>query len=150
MCLVAAGCSQGTPLDQLDDPLLKHFGRSSLTIESDAKVHAFSVYIAQSPEHRSQGLMFVEHLPKDVGMLFFFDKNRPVSMWMKNTVLPLDMLFVLRSGKIESIAHDTTPGSLKPVASKGDVCCVLELNAGTARRLGLKPGDYLRHPAFVQ
>jgi uncharacterized membrane protein (UPF0127 family) len=93
--------------------------------------------------------MFVESLPADTGMLFVYESSEPVAMWMKNTVLSLDMLFVRRNGEIESIAARTTPGSLKSLRSKGEVCCVLELPAGTAERLAIEPGDRLQHPAFV-
>lgn len=132
----------------LSEPLLKDFSRSTLSIQTEQATHEFSIYVADSNAERRQGLMFVESMPADVGMLFIHKIPARQSMWMKNTVLSLDMLFVLASGEIESIARDTTPGSLKSISSNGDVCCVLELNAGTTQALGIRPGDKLIHPHF--
>ena len=147
--LFAAACTQATSPDDLDEPLLRDFGRGTLTISTaDGTRHPFTIYVADTPDELSQGLMFVEELPHDAGMLFLFARNRQASMWMKNTVLSLDMLFIRSSGEIESIVENTTPGSLKSVRSEGTVCCVLELNAGTTRRLGIRPGDRVEHPAF--
>ncbi len=92
--------------------------------------------------------MFVEDLPDDAGMLFIYDRPNIVSMWMKNTVLSLDILFVQRDGIIRNIARDTTPGSLKSIAADGAVCCALELKAGTTETLGIKAGDRLIHDTF--
>lgn len=92
--------------------------------------------------------MFIEDLPDDVGMLFIYEGPNIVSMWMKNTVLPLDILFVQRDGVIRNIARDTTPGSLKSIAAEGKVCCALELKAGTTDKLGIKAGDRLVHETF--
>jgi uncharacterized membrane protein (UPF0127 family) len=142
------GCSGKTSPDALSEPLLKDFSRSSLSIESGQATHDFTIYVADSNAERRQGLMFVESMPADVGMLFIHEISGRQSMWMKNTVLPLDMLFVRASGEIESIARDTTPGSLKSISSKGEVCCVLELNAGTTEALGINAGDTLIHPHF--
>ena len=92
--------------------------------------------------------MFVEDMPDDVGMLFFYDSPNRTSMWMKNTIMPLDILFIRPDGSIESIARNTTPGSLKSIAAKGKVCCVLELKAGISDHLKLKAGDQLIHAHF--
>ena len=148
ICAAFAGCSRATPVENLDDPLLRGFGRDSLAIGRGEPEHRFSVYVARTPEQRAQGLMYVESMPADVGMLFFFDGSSRASMWMKNTVLSLDMLFIRGNGEVESIAADTTPGSLKSIRSRGRVCCVLELNAGTAKRLGIEAGDTVYHSAF--
>lgn len=146
--LLGSACSASTSPEDLNETLLESFGRSELSIDTGTDVHAFSIYVADSPEERRQGLMFVESMPEDVGMLFINDKNARQSMWMKNTILSLDMLFVDANGVIESVASNTTPGSLKSIASGGPVCCVLELNAGTADKLGIDAGDRLIHPHF--
>ncbi|HEX6979549.1 MAG TPA: DUF192 domain-containing protein, partial [Alphaproteobacteria bacterium] len=86
--------------------------------------------------------------PADAGMLFDFKRDQPVSMWMRNTRIPLDMLFIARDGRIVNIAQRTVPFSEATIQSKGAVRAVLELNGGTAQRLGIRPGDTVRHPIF--
>lgn len=147
--MLSVGCSGKTSPETLAEPLLKDFSRGTLSIQSGDTTHDFSIYVADSPAERRQGLMFVESMPADAGMLFIHDVPAQQSMWMKNTILSLDMLFVRANGEIESIARDTTPGSLKSIASKGKVCCVLELNAGTAQALQINAGDRLIHPHFT-
>jgi hypothetical protein len=146
---VFAGCSSPTPPEALTEPLLKSFGRSTLKIQTATATHDLRVYIANSPAERRQGLMYVEDMPDDVGMLFIYDQPNRVSMWMKNTVMPLDMLFVKSNGVIENIAHNTTPGSLKSIAAQDLVCCVLELKAGSSKKLGVAAGDRLIHETFT-
>lgn len=116
-------------------------------LEAASGAHRFAVEIADTPDERAQGLMFRETMAADAGMLFDygFDQNG-VAFWMKNTPLPLDMIFIRSDGTITQIAANTTPFSLEPVPSVLPVRFVLEVNAGTAKRLGLKPGDRLRHP----
>jgi uncharacterized membrane protein (UPF0127 family) len=116
-------------------------------IETANGPHRFAIEIADTPDERAQGLMFRETMAADAGMLFDygFDQNG-VAFWMKNTPLPLDMIFIRADGTITQIAADTTPFSLEPVPSVLPVRFVLEVNAGTAKRIGLKPGDRLRHP----
>ncbi|MEM6639015.1 MAG: DUF192 domain-containing protein [Pseudomonadota bacterium] len=146
--MFCAGCQASTSPEDLDEPLLDSFGRGELSIVTATAEHHFSVYIADSPEERRQGLQFVQSLPADAGMLFISESSGRQSMWMKNTELPLDMLFVDAAGIVDRIAANTTPKSLKSIASDGNVCCVLELNAGTAKRLGIEAGDRLVHPHF--
>ena len=121
----------------------------SLIIETaDGVQHAFRAYLASTNEQRARGLMFFRQLPEDVGMLFLYPQPRVISMWMKNTFIPLDMLFLDARGVIINIAEQTVPHSLESIRSEGPALAVLEVNGGTARRLGIKPGDRLRHAAL--
>lgn len=97
---------------------------------------------------RSRGLMYRRTLAPDHGMLFDFAATAPVAMWMKNTYLPLDMLFIRPDGSIAKIAADTEPLSTKVIPSNEPVLSVLELNAGTAARLKIHAGDRVEHPLF--
>lgn len=108
--------------------------------------HVFTVEVVDTDETRARGLMFRTQMAPDAGMLFDFRTEQPVWFWMKNTYLPLDMIFVRADGTIRAIAADATPLSEATVASGGPVRFVLELNAGTAARIGLKAGDKLVHP----
>lgn len=121
---------------------------STLTILSGAKTHSFTVELADEPDERRQGLMFRRSMEPDHGMLFRYDQPQRVAMWMKNTFIPLDILFLQQDGVIVNIAPDAEPGSLSQIASKGRVLGALELNAGTSERLGLKPGDQVLHAIF--
>jgi uncharacterized membrane protein (UPF0127 family) len=109
---------------------------------------AFKVEVARNDADRAQGLMFRRSMPADQGMLFDFARVEPVSMWMQNTYLPLDMLFIRADGTIARIAANTEPLSTRTIPSGEPVLAVLELNAGTAAKLGIKPGDRVEHPLF--
>ena len=122
--------------------------KSSLAIVSGSGRHEFTVEVAATPDQRARGLMFRRSLDKDAGMLFEFGSGGRASMWMKNTLIPLDMLFIAADGTIESIAQRTVPHSLAAINSKGAVRGVLELNGGTTARLGIKPGDRVEHAMF--
>lgn len=111
-------------------------------------VHAFSVEVMRTPDQQAKGLMFRRYMPDDRGMLFAFGRNEPIYMWMKNTYIPLDMIFIDRAGKVVTIAADTEPFSEKTIPSGGPVWAVVELNAGVAARIGLAVGDRVRHPVF--
>lgn len=124
------------------------FPMSSLVIETRMGTYRFNVEIADTDARRALGLMHRPHLPADAGMLFDFKRDQPVSMWMRNTRIPLDMLFIARDGRIVNIAERTVPFSEATIQSKGAVRAVLELNGGTAQRLGIRPGDTVRHPIF--
>jgi uncharacterized membrane protein (UPF0127 family) len=115
---------------------------------SDGKTHRFKVEIAATPDERALGLMFRRSLAPDAGMLFDFGHTGPVAMWMKNTLIPLDMLFVASDGAVVNIAQRTVPQSLTPIPSARPVRFVLEVAGGTTARLGIKPGDKLIHPLF--
>ncbi|MBF0353952.1 MAG: DUF192 domain-containing protein [Alphaproteobacteria bacterium] len=108
---------------------------------TDGQVHVFKVEIAATPEKQAKGLMFRRDLALDGGMLFDFFGAEPVAMWMKNTFLPLDMFFITTDGLIVKIAERTVPGSLAAISANVPVRFVLEVNGGTASRLGLKEGD---------
>lgn len=130
-------------------PLVIRFETSALVIVSDNGRHVFTVELAVTPEQRAQGLMYRRSMAPDAGMLFDFGRHPTrASMWMKNTFIPLDMLFIKTDGEIESVAARTVPHSLESISSAGPVRAVLELNGGTAARLGIRPGDRVEHPIF--
>ncbi|WP_074204033.1 DUF192 domain-containing protein [Parasphingorhabdus marina] len=112
-----------------------------LTITSGDQTHRFTVELAQSPEQQARGMMFRTELAPDKGMLFPFPTEKMASFWMKNTVIPLDIIFIRSDGTIESIAARATPYSLEPVQSGEPVAAVLELAGGRAAELSLQPGD---------
>ena len=119
-----------------------------LTIATQGGARRFSVEVMRDDAGRSRGLMFRRHMAADHGMLFDFERTEPVTMWMKNTYIPLDMVFIRPDGTVSRVAADTEPLSTAIISSNGPVLAVLELNAGTAARLGIKPGDRVDHPMF--
>ncbi len=119
---------------------------SQLVIESSGKQHHFEVELALNDRMQAQGLMFRRQMAANHGMLFIYDRENVVNMWMKNTLLPLDMLFVKRSGVVVKIARRTEPFSEKIISSEIPVFAVLELNAGVSDELSIKVGDRLLHP----
>ena len=126
------------------------FPRSTMQIAtSDARLHAFEIWIADNEPRRARGLMFVRELAGNQGMLFLYPNEQPISMWMKNTYLPLDMLFVDSHGRIVKVVENTTPQSLDTIESGALVRGVVELNAGVSAKLHLRPGSLVIHPAFV-
>lgn len=121
----------------------------SLVIETAAgERHAFTVELALTSEQQARGLMHRESLAEDAGMLFVYPRDRMISMWMRNTLISLDMLFLDRRGRIVRIAERTTPLSDATISSGRPARAVLEVPAGTARRLGLATGDRVLHAAF--
>ena len=120
------------------------FDREVLVINaSSGACHRIDTWIARQRGQQTRGLMFVRELPEQSGMLFVYDEPGRRSMWMKNTYIPLDMLFIKRDGSISSIVRDTEPLSLQSIASVEPVTYVLELNAGATEALGIVPGDRL-------
>jgi uncharacterized protein len=117
-------------------------------IVTKSGVHVFDVELANTPDERSKGLMFRRELPQGRGMLFDFGGEGPISMWMKNTFIPLDMLFIRADGTIARIAQNTTPQSEETIPSGAPVKAVLEVIGGTAKRLGIAPGDRVAHRIF--
>jgi uncharacterized membrane protein (UPF0127 family) len=122
--------------------------REPLVVSTASGEHTFQVELADEPRERATGLMYRREMPKDHGMLFDFGADEPVSMWMANTYIPLDMLFIEADGTVESIAERTTPLSRRSLASKGEVRYVLEINGGLSDELGIKPGDKVEGPAL--
>ena len=112
-----------------------------LTVTSHGKVHRFVVEVAATGEQQQTGLMNRQTLAADRGMIFPFDEPRQASFWMKNTLIPLDIIFVRTDGTIANVAANAVPLSLEPVYSDGEVGSVLELNGGRAAELGIGPGD---------
>ena len=106
------------------------------------------IEIADAPEEKQMGLMFRTELADNKGMLFPYDVPREVTMWMHNTYIPLDMVFINADGTVHRIEERAEPLSDRVISSKGPVVAVLELAGGAAKRLGLKPGDRVRHPLF--
>lgn len=145
--MVAAPATAGADSDaqQLD----RAFSRSTLQIAtSDAKLHKIDVWIADNEARRQRGLMFVDSMADDAGMLFIYPQPQDISMWMKNTHLSLDMLFVSANGRVHSIVANTKPMSLDTISSNGTVLAVIELKAGSAARMNIRPGAQVIHPAF--
>jgi len=112
-----------------------------LTIVSQGRTHRLRVEVAQSAAEQARGLMFRTAMGPDEGMIFPMQPARQASFWMKNTVIPLDLVFIDAQGRIESIAANAVPYSLAPIASRGSVGAVLEINGGRAAQLGLASGD---------
>jgi uncharacterized membrane protein (UPF0127 family) len=131
-----------------DAPAQPESGLETLEIVTASGSHEFSVEVMRSGPQRERGLMFRRYLPQDRGMLFDFGVERPIMMWMKNTYLPLDMIFIGRTGKVVGVAKDAEPLSEKIIPSGAPAYGVLEVNAGTAAQIGLKIGDSVRHPMF--
>lgn len=113
----------------------------TMKVMSADRTHMFDIEIADEPNERSRGLMHRETLPEDHGMLFIYPRDQRASFWMKNTLIPLDMLFISSDGRILQIARETTPFSLEPVRSRDPVRAVLEINGGLSDRLGIAAGD---------
>jgi uncharacterized protein len=119
-----------------------------LEIVTKNGVHVFSVEMATTEEEKTTGLMYRKELPDGKGMLFDFSPEQQVSMWMKNTYIPLDMIFIRADGRILRIAENTEPLSTKIIPSGGPAKGVLEVIAGTAQKYGIQPGDRVAHPLF--
>jgi uncharacterized membrane protein (UPF0127 family) len=122
----------------------------TLEIVSKSGVHVFTVELAVTDEQRAHGLMERRSLPEGQGMLFKFEPDQNILMWMHNTYISLDMIFIRGDGRILRIAENTTPLSDRTISSGGPARGVLEVIAGTARKLGLVPGDRVAHPWFDQ
>jgi hypothetical protein len=127
---------------------LQRFPTSELTIISATGSHRFKVELAETPAQMTQGLMFRTNLAPDAGMLFDYRRPTAATMWMRNTLIPLDMLFVDAQGRIVNIHERAVPQSDDVIAAAEPVRAVIELNGGTTARLGIEPGDQVVHPIF--
>jgi len=119
-----------------------------VTVTGDWGQASFTVDVADDNAERAQGLMFVENMSTLTGMLFVYDRPQSVSFWMKNTLIPLDMLFVAPDGEVLRVHENAIPGDLTPIPGGDGIQMVLEINGGLSRRLGITEGDVLQHPSF--
>lgn len=108
----------------------------------------FSVEVADDADERAQGLMFRERMARGAGMLFVYDTPQPVAFWMKNTLIPLDMIFAGADGVVRHVHANAVPGDETSIPGGQDILVVLEINGGLAQGLGIAPGAQMRHPAF--
>lgn len=111
---------------------------------------AFDIEIADTEETRARGLMFREHMPRGAGMLFVYEHPQPTAFWMKNTLIPLDIIFFDEQGTVTKVHENAVPGDLTPIPGGDTVFAVLEINGGLARRYGISVGSQLRHEIFSQ
>ena len=127
-----------------------NFSQSQILIVSKSGTHKFTVDVAATAAQRQLGLMFREEMAADRGMLFDFGEEKLISMWMKNTLISLDMLFVDKTGTILQIEHATIPMSLDSISGNAPALSVIELNAGVTKELGIFEGDQVLHDIFFQ
>lgn len=137
LCLAAGGAQAACRDDSAE--LRGPFGSARFTVE-----------LADTPAERAQGLMFRDSLATSAGMLFLYERPQPASFWMKNTLIPLDMIFADRTGLVTHVHANAVPGDETPIPGGTDVQAVLEINGGLAARLGIAPGAELRHPGLDQ
>lgn len=142
LLVAAAGQPAGSKVSGPDAEILEIATRDG--------VQVFSVEVVNKDEDRARGLMFRRELPDGHGMLFDFKDEENVSMWMRNTYIPLDMIFIKGNGQILRIAENTEPLSERIIPSGGPVRAVLEVAGGTSRKLGISPGDQVGHPIFAR
>ncbi len=145
---MAAGA--GFALTLLLPPGANAFGNGTLVLKTNSGPHSFTIELATTPAERALGLMYRRALPADAGMLFLYEQPQPLTMWMRNTFIPLDMVFIGIDGKVHRIETHTEPFSTQLISSEGAVQSVLELNAGTAASIGLKAGDEVVYPGLNQ
>jgi uncharacterized membrane protein (UPF0127 family) len=120
---------------------LQTFSKGELTIETASGPKKFTIELATTEQQREQGLMYRTRMAADAGMLFIYPGEQPIAMWMKNTYIPLDMVFIGADGTIRNIQERAVPQSLATIASDGLAKATLELNGGIVDKLGIKPGD---------
>lgn len=147
--LFGASCAEMARAGEFDvTPLTPLMPLTPLTINTDTGRHVFEVELAATEDARTRGLMFRDVLAPDRGMLFDYGTPRHISMWMKNTLVPLDMVFLDAVGRVVKVSVDATPGSLDSIDSEGLARAVLELLAGTVDQINLRPGDKVSHQVF--
>ena len=136
-------------LAQSGQPAPLDFGPTEkLSIQSKDKTHVFNVEVADTDELQARGMMYRDGVADDAGMLFEFDKPKVATIWMKNTGIPLDILFVRPNGRILKIEHSAKPYTLRLSSSEAPVSAVVELRGGLSRQLGIRPGDIVEHGFF--
>jgi len=119
-------------------------------ISGDFGAARFSVEVVRTPEDQARGLMFREDLPMSAGMIFAYETPRNVSFWMRNTLIPLDMIFIDETGTVSHIHANAVPLDETSIPSQGPVIAVLEINGGLSAQMGIAPGALVRHPAIPQ
>lgn len=127
--------------------LLRDFARDQLVIETAGGSRKFKVYVATTNQQRAQGLMFVKSMGAGEGMIFLYPETAPVAMWMKNTFIPIDMLFIGTDNRIVRVHANAIPHSTDTIESGGTVTAVVELNSGSIKRFGISAGDLVVFPA---
>jgi hypothetical protein len=148
MLLSAAGSPVVTAQERESLLPLSAFPRERIAIETrSARRHTFDAWRADTPQARAQGLMFVRSLQPEQAMIFVYTPPQHVGMWMKNTLIPLDMLFVDAHGCVVKVHEQAEPGALETIASDDPVVLVVELAGGVASSLGLRAGDRVARPA---
>lgn len=136
------------PADAQEVGVPQSLTSTPLEIVTDEEVYTFEVEVARTQEEMAKGLMFRTEMPENHGMIFDYNPPRWASMWMKNTYIPLDILFIESDGTILNIVENTTPFSLVSISAIAPVRASLELNAGVVKTLGIEPGDMIRHELF--
>lgn len=143
MALVIVATAASVSAAEIEFPV------SSLTLNTESGSHPITVEVAKTPEQRQRGLMFRTELDADKGMIFDFGQTRPASMWMANTLIPLDMVFIRADGSVASIHANAEPESKAIISSKEPVLYVLELAGGQAAAYSLEAGDTVTGPALT-
>ena len=149
--IVLVAALQGAAIARADSPPIEpltRFPTTEVTVDLGGVSYPFTAWVAATEPRRNQGLMFVKALAPKRAMLFLFDEPRIAGFWMKNTLIPLDLLFIAADGRIIRIAENAVPRSLATISSMGVVKGVLEVAGGTATRLGIRPGHRVRNAAF--
>ena len=125
-------------------------GSGTLVLRTASGDHSFNIEVMVTNQERALGLMFRRSLPENSGMLFIYDPPQPATMWMKNTLIPLDMVFISADGRVHRIEENAEPFSEALIPSDGDIVAVLELNGGEADKIGLKRGDKVIYPGLAR
>ena len=121
----------------------------SVTLRGEWGKARFSVEVADDTAERAKGLMHRRSLPLSAGMLFIYERPQPLNFWMRNTLIPLDLLFIDERGVVQKIHHSAKPLDETPIPGGDDLLSVLEINGGLSKRLGITEGSEIRHPAFA-
>jgi len=150
LCVALTPACAQSPRGDFQPTQLRDFKRDSLTIQRNGGRDQFSIWVAETPAQQQQGLMWIQQLPADHGMLFLLPDTRPMNMWMKNTYVPLDMVFFDDKGRITHIHEHAVPLSEDIIDSGGEVAGVLEILGGEAHRRDLHVGDRLLYPRFIR